>query len=114
MQFGIGKLLILLTNIIAENEHEAWQAVFNPHNRKIYLELNALMHDEFVLDSRKPLIDDFGRLIERDGLNPFRYAAGKPLDVPEGRHIIRERMNTNKSSNSCWRTVHSRTTFLPG
>jgi hypothetical protein len=55
IQFRIGKLLILLTIIIAENGHEAWQAVFNPYHLKTSLELNALIHDEFVLDSQKPL-----------------------------------------------------------
>jgi hypothetical protein len=76
MQFRIGKLLILLTNIIAEHGHEAWQAVFNPYHQKTSLELNALIPDEFVLDRRKPLIDEFGRLIAQDSLKPFRGASG--------------------------------------
>jgi hypothetical protein len=89
MQFRIQKLLILLTNIIAEHGHEAWQAVFIPYHRKTSLELNALIHDEFVLDTRKPLMDKFGRLIAQDSLKPFQDAAGKPL-LHMGKHIVRE------------------------
>jgi hypothetical protein len=91
LQFRIGKcLLILLTNILAEKGHDAWQAVFNPYHRKTSLELNALIHDAFVLDSRKPLIDEFGRLIAQDGMKPFReITTGKQLGQL-GRHLIRQ------------------------
>jgi hypothetical protein len=81
-QFRIGKLLILLTNIIAEFGHDSWNAVFNPYCRKTSLSLNALIHDEFVLDSRKPLIDEFGRLIAQDNMQPFHKANGSVI-VPQ-------------------------------
>jgi hypothetical protein len=53
------------------------------------LELNALIHGEFVLDTRRPLMDEFGRLIAQDSLKPFRDTAGKPLRQM-GRHILRD------------------------
>jgi hypothetical protein len=96
-QFRIGKLLILLTNIIAELGHGSWNAVFNPYCRKTSLALNALIHDEFVLDSRKPIIDEFGRLIAQDTMQPFHKANGSVI-APQ-QYIVREPVNEREHAS---------------
>jgi hypothetical protein len=95
LQFRVGKLLILLTNIIAGYGHESWQDVFHPYGRKNSLQLNALIHDEFVLDTRMPVMDEFGRLLVQDSMKPFRDSEGKIIEH-KGRRIVREEVSENE------------------
>jgi hypothetical protein len=87
-QFQIGKLLILLTNTFGELGHDSWNPVFNPYCWKISMGLNALIHDEFVIDSRKPHIGEFGRLIAQGTMQPFHKANGDVIASKQ--NIIRE------------------------
>ena len=40
MQFRISRILIIITNLLAEKGDDAWHAVFNPYDRKTSLKLN--------------------------------------------------------------------------
>jgi hypothetical protein len=101
LQFRLTKLLILLVNVMAEKGELAWNAVFNPYDRKHSLMMSGAIHDCFVLDYLRPFRDSHGN----------RIGDTKDLNIPKSANeIIQDKRYEDlvkKYKGQCWAVYES-------